>query len=45
MPRQVQEPAIGRGRYLGVPVTVEEGCYWLISAAMFAVLVIALAGL
>jgi hypothetical protein len=41
----VQEPAIRRGRSVGVPDALEEGCYWLISAAVCAFLALGILGL
>jgi hypothetical protein len=43
--RLVHESAIRRGRYVGVPDTVEEGLYWLIAAAVFASLALGIFGL
>jgi hypothetical protein len=43
--RLVHESAVRRGRYVGVPDTVEEGLYWLIAAAVFASLALGIFGL
>jgi len=43
--RLVHQSAIRRGRYTGVADTVEEGLYWLISAAVFAALALGILGL
>jgi hypothetical protein len=43
--QSVREPAIRRGPSVGVPDTLEEGCYWLISAAVFASLALGILGL
>ena len=43
--RLVHESAIRPGRYTGVADTVEEGLYWLISAAVFAALALGIFGL
>jgi len=42
--RLVHESNIRRGRYIGVPDTVEEGLYWLILAAVFASLALGIFG-
>jgi hypothetical protein len=41
----VREPAIRRERFVGVPDALEDGCYWLISAAVFASLAVGIFGL
>jgi hypothetical protein len=43
--RPVHESAIRRGRYVGVPDTVEEALYWLLLAAVFASLALGIFGL
>jgi hypothetical protein len=43
--RQIQEPAIRRGRSVGVADAFEEGFYWLISAAVLACFVLGILGL
>ena len=43
--RLLYESAIRRGRYAGVADTVEEGLYWLISAAVFGSLALGIFGL
>jgi hypothetical protein len=43
--RLVHQSAIRRGLYTGVADTVEEGLYWLISAAVFAALALGILGL
>ena len=42
---QVQGPAIGRGRSVGVANSLEEGIHWLISAAVLACLALGILGL
>lgn len=42
---QVQGPAIGRGRSVGVADPLEEGIDWLISAAVLACLALGILGL
>jgi hypothetical protein len=42
---QVQGPAIGRGRSVGVANSLEEGIHWLISAAVLACSVLGILGL
>ena len=42
---QVQGPAIGRARSLGVADPLEEGMHWLISAAVLACLALGILGL
>jgi hypothetical protein len=41
----VQEHPIRRERFVGVPDALEEGCYWLISAAVLASLALGIFGL
>jgi hypothetical protein len=41
----LRAPAIRRGHSVGVPDTLEEGCYWLISAAAVASLALGILGL
>ena len=41
----LREPAIRRERFVGVPDALEEGCYWLISAAALASLALGIFGL
>ena len=43
--RLFHQSAIRRGLYTGVADTVEEGLYWLISAAVFAALALGILGL
>jgi hypothetical protein len=45
MDQPVQQPAIRRGRSVGVPDALEDGCYWLIAAAVCAFLALGILGL